>query len=94
MSFRQHNKDADTIWRKNARPRLIAAGLPDAVVDNERRWNYVLLHGADEFGSGWSPRWITPQQAADMLALLESHYHSEGALELFRELRNRCRMTI
>ena len=89
MSFRQHNKDPDLMWRKRMRSQLIAAGLPNSVVDDERRWNYVLLHGADEFQSGWSPQWITQKQAADLLALIGDRYQSEG-LDLIRELRNRA----
>ncbi len=88
MSFKQQNKDPDVLWRKRVRSKLIEAGVPDFVVDDERRWNYVLLHGSDEFQSGWSPKWITQQQAADLLALIEARYQSEG-LDLIRELRNR-----
>jgi len=89
MSFRQHNKDLDVVWRKRSRPMLIAAGLPDYLVDDERRWNYVLLHGDDELESGWSPHAISRQQAEDMLSLLEAHYENEAGLDLFPALRKR-----
>jgi hypothetical protein len=90
MSFRQHNKDADTAWRRRTRAALIAAGLPDVVAEDERRWNYVLHHGADEFETGWSPRWITTRQAANMLSLLQAHYqHQAAGLELCLQLKRR-----
>ena len=89
MPFRQRNKDPEITWRKRSRMALIAAGLPNAVIDDERRWTYVLLHGADEFVSGWSPRDITPQQAGAILSLLEAHYNNEAGLDLFRALRDR-----
>ena len=53
MSFRQHNKNPDAVWRNEHREELLRAGMPDFVLDDERRWHYVLLHGADEFESGW-----------------------------------------
>ncbi len=63
--------------------------MPDFLIDDERRWNYVLLHGDDAFESGWSTSWITKEQAADMLRLLRSHYKSTVGLELFRELEKK-----
>lgn len=41
--------------------------LPNAVVESERSLNYVLLHGDDSLGTGWTPGWTPswlPQQAA------------------------------
>ena len=88
MAFRQHNKNPDTVWRRNSRGELLAAGLPDFVVDNERRWTYVLLHG-DDLESGWSPEWITREQAADLLRLLQSHYEKRVGCDLFVMLEKR-----
>ena len=88
MSFRQHNKNPDTAWRRSFRQELLAAGLPDFVVDDERRWIYVLLHG-DDLESGWSPDWITKKQAADLLRLLQSHYENRVGLDLFVTLEKR-----
>ncbi len=90
MSFRQHNKSPEAAWRKQHREQLLSAGMPDFVLDDERRWNYVLLHGADEFESRWSPSWITAEQAAGMLELLRSHYANPVGLELLRELEKRA----
>jgi hypothetical protein len=90
MSFRQHNKDPESAWRKKHREELVGLGMPDFVLDDERRWHYVLLHGADEFESGWKPSWITPEQAARMLELLRSHYLNSVGLELLRELETRA----
>jgi len=67
---------------------LLAAGLPDFVVDDERRWNYVLLHG-DDLESGWSPSWITKEQAGDLLRLIGSHYENRSGLDLFPTLEKR-----
>jgi hypothetical protein len=63
--------------------------MPDFLVDDERRWNYVLLHGDDELESGWSPSWITSEQAADMIRLLETHIASRAGLDLFVALEKR-----
>ena len=89
MSFRQHNKNPGTSWRKTRRAELLAAGMPDFLIDDERRWNYVLLHGDDELESGWSPSQITREQAADLLRLLQSHHESRVGLDLFRALEKK-----
>jgi hypothetical protein len=89
MAFRQHNKDSETAWRKNHRDELLHNGMPDSVVDDERRWIYVLLHGADEFGSGWDVTWITKEQAESLLALLRLQYTNPVGLELLTALEKR-----
>jgi len=88
MSFRQHNKNPDTTWRRQHRRELLNAGLPGYVVDDEKRWHYVLLHG-DDLETSWSPASITKEQAADMLRLLQSHYESRVGLDLFTTLEKR-----
>ena len=88
MSFRQNNKKSDVAWRRDVRQQLLAAGLPDSVVDDEQHWNYMLLHGYD-FYSGWTPVGITKIQAAELLRLLESHYERRVGLELFDILKKR-----
>ncbi len=90
MAFRQHNKDPETAWRKKHRDELLQNGLPASVVDDDRQWTYVLLHGADEFGSGWDPTWITKEQAANLLTLVRSQYTNPAGLDLIRELEKRA----
>jgi hypothetical protein len=87
MSFRQNNHDLDVVRSKRSRSLLIETRMPARLVDDDRSWIYVLLHG--DVGSGWSPRSITRQQAWDMLALLESHFENEAGLGLFTLLRRR-----
>ena len=89
MSFRAPNKSPDVVWRKKRRDELLAAGLPDFVVDDERRWTYVLLHGDEELESGWSPARITKTQATELLRILQQHYQSRIGLDLFSALEKR-----
>ena len=90
MSFRQHNKQPEVLWRKNHRDELLAAGLPEEVVDNERSWNYMLLHGEDLYQSGWEPSWITTHQAKKLLRLLRSQtFWTATGHEIFRELERK-----
>jgi hypothetical protein len=89
MAFQQHNKNPTTVWLNANRAKLLAAGIPDFLVDDERRWTYVLLHGDDELESGWSPAWITKQQAAELLALLQAHFKSRVGLDLFFAVEKR-----
>jgi len=89
MSFRQHNKDPRAEWRKRHRDELLTNGIPASVIDDERQWSYVLLHGADEFGGGWNPSWITKEQAGNLLTLLRPQYTNPVGLDLIRELEKR-----
>ena len=89
MSFKQHNKDPETRWRKKHREELLQNGLPASVVDDERQWTYVLLHGGDDFGSGWNTSWITKEQSGRLLALILLQYANPSGLDLIRELQKR-----
>ena len=89
MSFRQANKSPDAVWRKRHREQLLTAGFPDFLIDDERRWNYVLLHGDDELESGWTPAGITKPQAVELLRMLEQQYPSRIGLDLFTVLEKR-----
>ncbi len=89
MSFRQVNKSPEKVWRKRRRQQLLAAGLPDFLIDDERRWTYVLLHGGDELESGWTPAGITKQQAVELLRMLQERYQSRVGLDLFTVLEKR-----
>ncbi len=89
MSFRQVNKSPEAVWRKRHREQLLGAGLPDFLIDDERRWTYVLLHGDDELESGWTPAGITKLQAAELLGMLQEQYQNMVGLELFTVLEKR-----
>ena len=89
MSFRQSNKSSEAAWRKKHRDELLAAGVPDFVVDDGRRWTYVLLHGDEELESGWSPARITKTQAIELLRMLQQQYQSRIGLDLFSALEKR-----
>ncbi len=88
MSFRQRNKSPENEWFVRSRTLLLETGLPVEVLDDDRRWNYVLSHG-DDPESGWSPSWITQDRASDLLKVLGSHYKNPIGLYLFRELEKR-----
>ncbi len=62
------------MWRMKMRNKLIAAGMADGIVDNDRKWNYVLCHGDDELDSGWNLSWINKLQAKALLKILKSRF--------------------
>lgn len=88
MAFRQHNKDAETAWRKRQRDEFLRNGIPDFVVDDARRWKYVLLHGYD-FQSGWDVSRLTKEQATNLLASLRQQYTNPTGLDLLRDLEKK-----
>jgi hypothetical protein len=92
MSFRQHNKRAEVLWRRNHREELLSVGFPEEILDDERRWIYTLLHG-DEYGrSGWNPSNITKEQAESLLRLLRSQPFWTGiCYSIYGELEKRIR---
>jgi hypothetical protein len=89
MGFRQHNKSPETVWRRKQRLELLSCGIPDSVVDDERRWTYVFLHAADEYGTGWDASKISKEKAARLLALLQEHYGEPPSSELIVVLKRR-----
>lgn len=92
MSFKQKNKDNDRLWRKQMREELMAAGLPDLVIDDDRKWNYVLLHGDDELESGWNLSWIDNPQAEKLLSLLRTQFGASIGYDLIALLERRLRV--
>ena len=81
-------------WRLANQSLLEACGIPHEVASADRRWIYLLLHGDDHFGTGWEVSWISPTQAANLLAVLERDLHSADGLDLVQLLRKRCATSI
>lgn len=67
---------------------MLKGGLPDFVIDDDRRWTYVLLHG-DDHESGWDTTWISDGQARLLSRLLREHYPDSLGLDLLRLLERR-----
>lgn len=68
---------------------LVRCGIPDEVVDSDRRWGYVLLHGDDELQTAWTPDWISTEQARDLLDFLDQEISDTTGYELVDVLRRR-----
>ena len=92
MSYRHPDSErvgGDT-WRRRQRAQLLR-WLPAEVVSSQRSLNYVLLHGEDHLGTGWTPEWLTPAEAAALLAFLENQFSVQDGYEIFGELRRRAK---
>jgi hypothetical protein len=81
---------ASSRWRLANQSLLEACGIPHEVASADRRWIYVLLHGDDHLGTGWDVSWISPSQAANLLAAFECDLQSTVGLDLVQLLRKRC----
>jgi hypothetical protein len=77
-------------WRAANRGELLSAGMPDFLIDDEKRWEQVLRHGNDELRSGWDPSWISPGQAAVMLRLFHQNQPNLPSMEILGELERRA----
>ena len=89
MAFRRNGKDPERIWRAENRQQLIDAGIPVYLVDDERRWNYVLLHGDDALDSGWSTNDLEREQCQGLVEIISTFYENETGLDLCADLRRR-----
>lgn len=91
MTYRRPSENGPftSRWRLHNRARLLAVGFPASVVESDRTLNYVLLHGDDELGSGWTPKWLSEGQAQDMLRFLTDNIPNETGLEIFGAIRRR-----
>lgn len=76
-------------WRRDHQALLSECGVPTEVSGNDRRWGYVLDHGDDELGTGWTPNWITVGQAKKLLSTLEKDWHDSPFFDLRWYLRKR-----
>ena len=64
--------------------------MPAEVAGSDRFWGYVLDHGEDDCGTGWTVDWIAVAQARRLLVLLELHHDPESRFDLVWSLRQRC----
>lgn len=90
MTFRREDRSevGSSRWRTVHRAAL-AQWLPDAVIASDRALTYVLLHGSDDFGTGWNPDWLTPDAAGAFLAFLQPEIGDSNAYEILARLRRR-----
>jgi hypothetical protein len=79
-------------WLQRHRVDLLPLGIPDEILIDPRRWIYVLLHGVDEFHTGWSPSAMSPGHARQLLQLLRRDLEAATAgYMLVRLLDDRAR---
>jgi hypothetical protein len=91
MGFRRSDslEPGTSRWRTLYRKELLRCGIPKSIVDSDRTLTYVLLHGADEFGSGWDPSWLSAAGARELLSVLEKAIPNAAAFDLVAVLRKR-----
>jgi hypothetical protein len=80
-------------WRMAHRNLLLECGVPQSVVNSDRRWVYVLLHGSDEFDTGWDPTWMSPQHASRLLQVLRAATPNTVGYDLIQGLQARATET-
>lgn len=83
-------KSARHLWLKNNRASLTASGIPFPLIENERTWNYIVLHG-DDLQTGWNASALSQAQASRVLSLISRSPFKDDASELIRVLNMRIR---
>ena len=80
MSFRQNRNLEWKNWINKHRSYLTSnCGIPDYLLENEKRWFVFLDHGYDEVG------WFENHHSGSVeLVLFESHVVSHGPVNLKR----------
>jgi|GEM_PF-3433836 len=89
LSFRK-SVDSDPVnsaWRRKHRDLLARCGIPDKAIESDKSLTYLLLHGDDELGTGWTLKWISRQQAAELLCFLAQELPNTTGYELVSQLR-------
>ena len=61
------------------------------MVESEKALTYVLLHGADEFGTGWDPTWLDDDQARALYKLLSEEIGGSAGFDILPTLEKRLR---
>jgi hypothetical protein len=91
VSFRRSDRSdpASSRWRTKHRSELVACGLPGSVLDSDRALNYVLLHGDDAPGTGWTTDSLDAEQAQRLLTFLEAELGDGPGYEIVHVLRRR-----
>jgi uncharacterized protein (DUF736 family) len=64
--------------------------LPREVVDSDKALTYVLLHGCDEFGTGWEPAWMSVEEARQFFVFLSRELPDPTGFEIVREVKQRA----
>ena len=90
MAFKSKNKDRYTSWRSQNLHRLVKAGIPERIVNNDREFWFLVQEG-EELGGGWNVDWISDQEAAELYDILTDFFLDEGDLgwDLLDRLRRR-----
>jgi hypothetical protein len=92
MRYRRDGKNPKLRWRKRNYLALIDAGVPGEIIDDDNAWRYVLAHGDDDFGTGWSASDLTIEESKRLLKLLRLggfYEWTDGGMGLIHELKLR-----
>ena len=89
MAFRRSSDITITSprWLSLNRSALAECGIPTEILYDSNRWNYTLLHGDDQFGSGWAVSWLSLDQCRKLLGILEASLESDVGFDLVHQLR-------
>lgn len=91
MTYRRSSDErpGSSRWRRKHREFLLRCGLPNTIVGSDKALIYVLLHGSDEFGTGWDPSWVSREQAEALLRFLRQEFESPAGYDLIAALERR-----
>lgn len=89
MGFRADNKETYSRWRSKNRYRLVKAGIPQEIVEDDRRFWIVVQEGEDLGHTGWDTTWIGDEEAAELLSLLDEFLGKTAGWDLLFVLRKR-----
>ena len=90
MAYRR-SSDTEALsprWR-TAHAAELVRWLPERIVASDRSLAYVVLHGDDAPGTGWSVDWLSPEEAGEFLRFLARELPDSEGFELPGALRRR-----
>ena len=89
MAFKAKNKGSYNAWRVKNLHALLRAGVPMRIASHDRQFWYVVQEGEEVGYQGWSPDWLSREEAEELLGLLSGFLGGSIAWDLIDRLRRK-----
>ncbi len=91
MTYEANNKDRFRSWRSNNLHRLLQAGIPERIANDDREFWFLVQEGEELGGNGWNDSWISDHEASELYDIFTEFFRNESDLgwDLLDRLRKR-----
>jgi len=89
MTFKAENRDDHHSWRSKNLHRLLNAGIPERIANDDREFWFLVQEGEELGGGGWNVDWINDQEASELCKLLADFFEDDLGWDLLHRLRSK-----